>query len=88
MPGTLVEHGIKEYNKRSYKIFIIKTSHIITRTACHIKQKPISAEQYLLGEITKVKNELQSKMTLTHYSMPVHWNMLMHITQRQTQKDG
>ena len=56
MHATVVDHGAKDHNNRSYKVCMTKIDCIITRTGCHIKQTPISTEQYLQGKLNKVRN--------------------------------
>ena len=49
---------------RSYKIHVAKKGYTSTRTAHHIKQMPITTEQYLCNEIRKVKTNIRVMMTL------------------------
>ena len=56
MHGKVVEHGSRDHHNKSYKIHMTKTSHIITRTTHCVEQTPISTEQDLHDDITKVKN--------------------------------
>ena len=41
--STVVERRSREHSNRSFKVYLTKTSHIITRTY-HVKQAPISTE--------------------------------------------
>ena len=52
MYGTIVGHGSYDHKGRSYKIKVMKTGNIITRTETCDGQ-PISAEDYLWKEISK-----------------------------------
>ena len=59
MYGRVVDHGTKEHNNKSYKIYVMKTGCIITCTACQIKETLIPTEQYLHDELTMVENQCQ-----------------------------
>ena len=55
----VMELGTKEHNNISYKIIVMKTSHIITKIDHHIKQTLIPTEQDLQEELMKLDNECQ-----------------------------
>ena len=73
MHGTVVEHGTKEYNI-SLTICVMKTGHIITRTAHHVKLKMIPTEPQLCVEIKKAEKQQQGNYgfdsPVNTYSMP------------------
>ena len=53
MHGTMGWHGADDQNGRSYKVRVMKTSHIITRMKRHVRAIPILAEDYPMKEISK-----------------------------------
>ena len=53
MYGTVVGHGSNNHHGRSYKIRVSKMSHIIIRTNRHVKNIPITVEEYMRNEVTK-----------------------------------
>ena len=50
--GVVVGHGSADNHKRSHKIRVMRTRHIITRIQ-HVKHTPIWAEDYLYDEFKK-----------------------------------
>ena len=53
MHGTIVEQGSDDHSGRSYKIQTTKVGFTITRTLSHVKDTPITAENYLRNKISK-----------------------------------
>ena len=51
--GTVVGHGSDNYMGRSYKLRMMKTGCIITRTKRHMRSTPVSAEVYPREEMSK-----------------------------------
>ena len=50
---TFIGHGNEDHNGRWYKICIMKTGQIVTRTTGHINHAMITAEQYFSDHLSK-----------------------------------
>ena len=61
MHCTITNHSDDELNGHSYKKHIIKMGEVVMRTAVHMNQTPVSAEQYLRDQMAKDKDHFWNR---------------------------
>ena len=72
--GTVVGRGDHKHNNRSYMICITKTGQIVTRNSKHVKATPITAEQYLLDQLSKSNVDIMDDI-LKHFEKYTQQNV-------------
>ena len=50
--GTIIDKGDHNHNDWSYRVWVMKTGWLITRSSKHMKAIPIRAEQYLRDQLS------------------------------------